>query len=650
MTNVELRNKTFGLIKVYICKQQLNETEFDIRHSKLDIRHLVHMIAKIVPAVRLPVKAGETYDYQIPENLTPAIRPGSVVVIPFAGRKIGGIVIAVSETSTHGKPLKEIIGIANGLSPLPDYIVEFWTKLSRVFATTLPRFVYTALPTIPSRAISTSIIQNNGASPRYDIRNNGGWPRYFFANSSLDSFKIVKDAVTAANGRQVLVLVPTVDEAAAWAKALGNVCVYHSSLATGAKYNIACAASTNTVKIFIGTKIASFLPFRDLGAIVIVNAGSASHLQEDQDPRFDARVIAEALSNATGAALTAIDTIPPLGMTPMGSGARWQFANAPTPFAPIVHDLHDAAKAAKARVLICDALEAKIDETITNGGRVLVVLNRRGVSTAYVCRACGAMMNCAACGTTLTVHQDRMSCPSCERLYPLPENGCAKCGSLDLKPIGSGSKTLFDALKKRHPLAAIAHVDRDSWQTNLDAAQIVVGTTAVFASLPPIHLQFDLVADALMGAGQMKSGIWATESAARVLRTLASYLKPNGSLHIQTFDRAAPALVALADPTVFIAKELEERAAFGYPPSGGLVIVHGAGDDEESTWKQAAVLIEAVKTHLPLAKCQTPTWSQPKKFRGKFRLTALIKVPHGQNPHDLVQYLPTGFFAEVRNI
>ena len=618
------------------------------------------MIAKVVPAVRLPVKASETYDYSIPTSFVSAIKQGSVVVIPFAGREIAGLVISVLEKTEHAKPLKEIVGVCQGLSPMPSYVVELWTKLSRAFATTLPRFVWAALPTIPSRAISTVIPSEardlNAPTPTQRFltldkttlgaRNDAN---FIFINSSLDTLKIVKDAVASASGRQVLILVPTVDEATAWSKVTGGATIYHSSLPTGAKYNIACAAASNTAKTFIGTKIAAFLPFSDLSQIVIVNAGSSSHLQEDQDPRYDARVIAEELSHATGAALSALDSLPPLGMTPAGSEGRWQFANQPKPVEPVIHDLHDAAKAAKARVLLSDQLTDAIDKTISAGGRVLVVLNRRGVSTALVCRDCGAMVNCGACGTALTVHQDRMSCPSCDRLYPLPDN-CPKCNGLDLKTIGSVSKTLFEALKKRHPLAVIAHVDRDSWQSDLDAAQIVVGTTAVFASLPPTHKQFDLVADALLGAGQMRSGIWSTESSARVLRTLASFLTPIGRLHIQTFDRSAPALASLFDPAAFIAKELEERATFAYPPAGTLITIYGAGTDEESLWKQATGLTEIVKTHLPLAKCQTPTWSRPKKFRGKFRLTITIKVPHGQDPHFLVQYLPTGFSAEVRRI
>jgi len=661
------------------------------------------MIAKVVPAVRLPVKASETYDYRIPANLTPAIGRGSVVVIPFAGREIAGLVISVLEKTEHAKPLKEIVGVCQGLSPMPSYVVELWTKLSRAFATTLPRFVWAALPTIPSRAIITVApspfvtpakagahgerswipAPYCGTGHAFPVWTAGMTEKFFFINSSLDTLKIVKDAVASANGRQVLILVPTVDEAAAWSKAIGNAVVYHSSLATGAKYNIACAAAFNTAKTFIGTKIAAFLPFSDLSQIVIVNAGSSSHLQEDQDPRYDARVMVEELSHATGAALSALDSLPPLGMTPAGSEGRWQFANQPKSVEPVIYDLHDAAKAAKARVLLSDELTDAIDETISAGGRVLVVLNRRGVSTALVCRDCGAMVNCGACGTALTVHQDRMSCPSCDRLYPLPDN-CPKCNGLDLKTIGSGSKTLFEALKKRHPLASIAHVDRDSWQTNLDTAQIVVGTTAVFASLPPTHKQFDLVADALMGAGQMRSGIWSTESSARVLRTLASFLTSTGRLHIQTFDRSAPALASLFDPAGFIAKELEERATFGYPPAGTLITIYGAGvlsrhsleegnpislgrtnaqygldprralggdkTAEETLWNTAVGLVQTLRLKNINITVGDPQWSQPKKFRGKFRLTITIKAPHGQDPHFLVQYLPTGFSAEVRRI
>ena len=114
------------------------------------------MIAKVVPAVRLPFRANETYDYLIPPPIATAVQRGSVVVIPFAGRRISGLVVSVAEISSHAAPLKEIVGLAQGLSPLPEYVVDLWTKLAGMFATTLPRFVWAALPTIPARAIHVS--------------------------------------------------------------------------------------------------------------------------------------------------------------------------------------------------------------------------------------------------------------------------------------------------------------------------------------------------------------------------------------------------------------------------------------------------------------------------------------------------------------
>ena len=606
------------------------------------------MIAKVVPAIRLPVKAGESFDYQVPSSLSSSIRRGSVVVIPFAGRKIGGVVIDISEKSSLDKPLKEIISIPNGLTTIPESIVELWTSLAKRFATTLPRFFWTALPEIPDR------MMNNRDTTPYSKNLNkvsgpGYLPRFVFANYHSDAFSIVNAAIKKSAGRQVLIVVPTVDEVLAWSKIIGTSNILHSSLATGAKYNLACATRNGSAKIIIGTKSSVFLPFSNLSQIVIISAGASSHLQEDSDPRFDARIIAQELATATGAQLTAIDALPPMGMTPSGSKNTWSFFNKPRLHKPIIHDLHDAAKAAKARVLISESLLSSIDETLGADGRVLIILNKRGVGTAYVCKDCGTIINCPDCDVALTIHHDRMSCFACGHLFPLAEN-CGKCNGPNLKPIGAGSKTLYDILKKRYPLRRLAHIDQDAWENSLDNAELVVGTTAVFSSLPPNPKPFSLVADALIGAGQAKSGIWATESTGRILRALASLLIPNGQIHVQTFDRTNPSLIALSDPMNFIDHELEERSAFGYPPANRLLNIYGAGSEEASLWKQALALNEQISTENTWAICQEPTWARPKLFRGKYRVIMTIKLPYGQNIDNLVQYLPAGFSAEVREL
>lgn len=608
------------------------------------------MIAKIVPAIRLPTKAGESFDYIVPVTLANTIRRGSVVVIPFAGRKIGGVVIGVSEISSHDKPLKVITGVANGLAALPEPTVDLWILLAKRFATTLPRFFWTTLPTIPARMVSQNS-QGVATSSKHESKKipSGHAPRFVFSNHHSDSFTIVNAAIKKAAGRQVLIIVPTIDEVTSWTKIIPGAKGYSSSLATGAKYNLASMALGGIAKIVVGTKSAVFLPFSNLAQIVIISAGSSSHLQEDSDPRFDARIVATELATAVGAELTVVDALPPIGMTPDGSKDIWKFFNKPRLYKPIVHDLHDAAKAAKSRVLLSDSLIEAINETLSSEGRLLIILNKRGVSSASACKDCGTLISCPNCDVALTIHQDRMSCFSCNRLYPLPEN-CGKCNGINLKPIGAGSKTLYELLKKRFPMTRVAHIDQEAWEKRLDEAQIIVGTTAVFSSLPPNPKPFSLVADALLGAGQIKSGIWATENAGRVLRTLAMLLLPDGQIHVQTFDREAAALKALSDPLNFIAAETSERVAFGYPPANKLINIYGAGDDETATYKQALELNELIKSNLPSAECQEPIWSRPKLFRRKYRLTIAIKLPYSQDLSNLVQYLPTGFSAEVREL
>lgn len=604
------------------------------------------MIAKVIPAIRLPAKASETYDYSVPAPLVADVVPGAVVIVPFAGRKIPALVTAVAQDGQTTRPLKEIFGFSQGLSPLPAYVVPLWEKMAKVFATTLPRLVWTALPPIPSRAIRTASMGTPGTLPAEPI-SPPQKPSSFFVNGPDDELKAVKNAVLAAGEGQVLILCPTIQDAMAWSKAVGGAAVYHSSLAAGNRYGIACATANGTVRAVAGTKSAVFLPWRHLAAVVIVSAGSSSHLQEDSDPRFDARIVAEALAVSTGARVLAVDSLIPVGFTEKGSDGRWASANSPLPIEASIHDLRSAAKAAKARVLLCEPLVSALDAAIDNDERVLVLLNRRGVSSSYVCRNCGNAMLCPSCSVPLAVHSDRQSCPSCERLYPLPES-CPACKGNEFKPVGFGSKTIADALRKRYPTTKILHVDRDTVEAKPDAVQIVVGTTAVFRVLGPIFKPFDLAVETLLSAGTSRAGIWSVEDAARTLRSLASVLSAEGKLHVQTFDPSSPSLKVLSDPSAFIESEINERKAFAYPPLNPLITIHGALPDEKDLWDKAQALRAVLAQKMPAASVTEPAWSRPKVFRNKYRLTMAIKIKGNASYEGLAALLPNGFAAEVR--
>jgi primosomal protein N' len=595
------------------------------------------MIARIVPAVRLPASATEQFEYSVPEGLAPSIGPGSVVVVPFAGRQVPGLVISAAEKSARDFKLKPVTGIAKGLSPLPPYIPELWSKLAGIFATTLPRWCWLALPSVPSRSIASS-------GPVFSARPRGNETNEpilgaVFVNAFSDQLAVARKTIASALSRQVLILVPTVREAYAWSRELSASSVYHSALAAGAKYALACSASDGTTKIVIGTKSAVLLPFANLYSVIVVSAGSSSHRQEDSDPRFDARIVAQELCHCVGARLTCLDPWPPF--------ASWPSLNASRPVAVQVHDLADAAKRERAKVLIDEPLIASLDRTIASGGRALLVLNRRGVATSLICRDCGTAVACPDCGLPLASHHERMTCSADERSYPMPIS-CAKCHGQDLKPIGTGSKAVFDFLKKRFPAAHLAHFDREETGEDPDAAQIVVGTTAVFRALAPSFKPFDLAADVFLGAGTAKNGYDAVEEASRILRSLAAALKPNGELHVQTADREAPALIALRDPGVARTNEAIEREAFGYPPSKTLIVILGAGENEEKTWSAALSARVSLSRAFPGVEICEPSWSRPKIFRKKFRLSFSLKMPAGTDYSGMLAALPQGFAIDAR--
>jgi len=598
------------------------------------------VIARIVPAVRLPASAAEQFEYSVPDHLAPAIMPGTVVIIPFAGRRVPGLVISVKESSESGKTLKAIIGIAQGLNRLPAYTIDLWQKLIGIFATTWPRWCWMALPNVPERSIERGLL-----TPRDERQEgkpiNGSSLSSIFVNEPDDQLIAVQKTIESAAGRQVLILVPTVREASAWADEISGSRCYHSLLSAGSRYSIACACADGTAKTIIGTKSAVLLPFLNLYSIVIVSAGSSSHKQEDSDPRFDARIVAEETCLAAGARLSCLDPWPPLG--------RWKTLNASRLITPVVHDLLNAARREKSRVLLDDSVQEALDKTVKSGGRALVLLNRRGVSASLICRDCGMPICCLDCGLPLTNQFDRLTCAADGRAYPLPER-CVKCEGTDFKPVGSGSKTIFDFLKKLFPNVSIAHFGGEVARADPDKNQIIVGTTAIFRSFAPRFKPFDIAVDVFLAGGPAMKDYNSVEETARIERSLVATLKSGGELHIQTHDPSSPALLALRDPKSAINHELAERQAFGFPPFNIFITIYGSGTDESRLWGEAIRVFESVKSHMPRAICHEPTWSRPKLFRKKYRLSFTVKTEPRTDYSGMIRLLPPGFAIEARMI
>ncbi len=218
------------------------------------------------------------------------------------------------------------------------------------------------------------------------------------------------------------------------------VAVLHSALTDAQRRDERERIAMGDARVVVGARSAVFAPVRNLGLVIVDEEHDASYKQES-DPRYDARTVA-----AKRATLEAAVAVYGSATPRPESWARLERLElaarigAPMPKVRLVDLRREAGYPLSAPLL---AELARLEE---HGGRAILLLNRRGVSGAVHCRACGTSRRCRSCDVALTLHQDeRLHCHHCGFTEPLPEQ-CPECGSVDLARIGAGTQRLESEL------------------------------------------------------------------------------------------------------------------------------------------------------------------------------------------------------------
>jgi primosomal protein N' (replication factor Y) len=230
-----------------------------------------------------------------------------------------------------------------------------------------------------------------------------------------------------------------------------------------------------------------------------------------------------------------------------------------------------------------------------NGGKAILLLNRRGVAPALHCRACGTTRRCPNCDVALVLHRDdRLHCHHCGWTQPSPET-CPSCGSPELARIGAGTEKLERELERSVPELERIRLDADVVAERGAVAQVLqrfaaadravlLGTQMVAKGHHFAGVGLAAVVDA--DTGLALPDFRAEERTFQLLTQLAgrSGRDAPGRVLIQTFqpDERAVAFAARHDVAGFLAGELERRRELGYPPFRHLVRVVVTGPDAES--------------------------------------------------------------------
>jgi primosomal protein N' (replication factor Y) len=401
-------------------------------------------------------------------------------------------------------------------------------------------------------------------------------------------------AAALSRGRGAIVLVPeialTPQTVGRFAARFGDqVAVVHSALSDAERRDERERIARGEARVVVGARSAIFAPVRELGLIVVDEEHDASFKQES-DPRYDARTVAAKRAALEGAVAVYGSATPRseswARLHRLGLPSR---IGAPMPSVRLVDLRREAGYPLSAPLL---AELASVEE---HGGRAVLLLNRRGVSGAIHCRACGVSRRCRSCDVTLTLHRDGwLHCHHCGYSEELPEH-CPECGSVDLARIGAGTQRLETELERRLPGLERIRLDADTAvkQGSLrDALQrfgqarraVLIGTQMVAKGhhFPGVSVAAVVDADTGLAFPDFR----AEERTFQLVTQLAgrSGRDAPGKVLVQTFqpDATPFAFAVRHDVAGFLAQELARREQLDYPPFSHLVsiVVSGAGSAE----------------------------------------------------------------------
>jgi primosomal protein N' (replication factor Y) len=442
---------------------------------------------------------------------------------------------------------------------------------------------------------------------------------------------------TLDQGRGAIVLVPeialtpqTMDR---FRRRFGDsVALLHSRMPAGARYDEWRRLRSGEARIGVGPRSAVFAPVADPGLIVIDEEHDSSYKQES-DPRYDAREVARRRAADAAAVLlcgtatprpeswhevqrlelpSRVDgrALPPVEIVDMRGGIR--------------SPLHPTTREA-------------FNEVARQGGKAILLINRRGWSTHLTCRSCGHAWECPHCDVSLVLHRDGgLRCHHCGHAETKPQS-CPECSSVTIARVGSGTQRVEAELTEMLAPLEIFRLDSDSAASRGHAevlsrfesarSGVLVGTQMVAKGhdFPDVTLSVILDADAALRLPDFRS----EERTFALITQLAGRSgrgEGGGRVLVQALATGAPSIrhAARHDSAGFLEQELERRHALRYPPFSHLIEIAIAGTDEARVERSAETLRALVADRIT-ADDELLGPAPLFRLRGKHRRRVLLK-------------------------
>ena len=462
-------------------------------------------------------------------------------------------------------------------------------------------------------------------------------------------FEAVAEALRI--GRQALVLLPEIALTGQFldrftARFGARPAEWHSEVTPKNRARVWRGVSTGDVRVVVGARSALFLPFRDLGLIVIDEEHDGAYKQEE-GVNYHARDMAVVRARLGGfpvALASATPSIETRVNADLGRYARLILPNrASGAELPAIEAVDLRRHLPERGKFLSPPLLSAIRQTISNGEQTLLFLNRRGYAPLTLCRTCGHRFQCPDCSTWLVEHRFRgvLTCHHCGHTERRADF-CPTCGEVDsLIACGPGieriAEEVADAFPEAHRiiLSSDLHGGAARMKEELAAiargeADIIIGTQLVAKghNFPKLTLVGVVDADLGLAHGDPRAAEKTFQLLQQVTGRAGRFMNTRGAARglLQTYAPGHPVMKAIVagDREAFYASEIEDRRIVGLPPFGRLAGVIISADDRETAQAYARSLALAA----PKAdKIQVlgPTDAPLAVVRGRHRFRLLVK-------------------------
>ena len=432
--------------------------------------------------------------------------------------------------------------------------------------------------------------------------------------------KLIEETLRA--GKQVLYLLPEIALTTQITTRLGKVFgdklgIYHSKFPDNERVELwQRQLSDNAFPLILGVRSALFLPFRNLGLVIVDEEHETSYKQQDPAPRYHARDAAIVMARQAGAKVLLGTATPSLESYSNAESGKYALVQLFTRYGDvrlpeiIVEDVKELRRKKEMKTPFSPRLTEETHAALNRGEQAIFFQNRRGYSPQIECSKCGWVPYCTSCDVALTFHQriNLLVCHYCGAMYDVPKQ-CPQCHNTELRDVGYGTEKIESAVEACFPEARVARMDLDTTRSRSAYEELIrdfqhgrsnllIGTQMVTKGLDfdGVSIVGILNADQMLNMPDFRCHERSFQMMAQVAGRAGRRGK-QGKVILQTRqpDAATVKHVVANDYEAMYRCEMADRRMFRYPPAVRLINIYFKHRDEDTVIKASTAMTQMLR-------------------------------------------------------